>query len=253
MIDRLRPRLLRALALLGVALALGACSTASGPDPWRNTNQKIFRFNEGFDKNLLEPVAKGYDVVSPGFFQKMIGNFFVNLTVPRTLLNNVLQGKPVAATQDFGRLLVNTTVGVGGLFDVASKADIPKNEEDFGQTFGRWGVGPGPYIVLPFAGPNDVRDALAAPFDVASNPTTWVNVFGLSIVRVVNTRAQYLEEIDQAREDAVDYYVFVRDAYLSSRANGVRDGAAAPATDDDLYDLDELDEEEGAQTPDAQQ
>jgi ABC-type transporter lipoprotein component MlaA len=80
-----------------------------------------------------------------------------------------------------------------------------------------------------------------------------VNVFGLSIVRVVNTRAQYLEEIDQAREDAVDYYVFVRDAYLSSRANGVRDGAAAPATDDDLYDLDELDEEEGAQTPDAQQ
>jgi phospholipid-binding lipoprotein MlaA len=245
---------LRALLLLGAALALGACSTANGPDPWSDTNKKVFRLNEGVDKFLLEPVAEGYDGVTPGLFQIMIGNFFENLTVPRTLLNDLLQGKPLAATQDLGRFAINTIAGVAGLVDVATEVGVPKNEEDFGQTFGRWGVGPGPYIMLPLAGPNDVRDTLTSPLDIVTNPTTWVNVFGLSVVRVVNTRAQYLEEIDQARKDAVDYYVFVRDAYLSSRANAVRDGEAAPPTDDDLYDLDELEDDvEGAETTDAQQ
>jgi phospholipid-binding lipoprotein MlaA len=238
--------------LLGAALALGACSTERGPDPWRDTNERVFRFNEGLDKVLLKPVAQGYDVVAPSLFQEMIGNFFDNLTVPRTFLNNLLQGKPLAATQDLGRLLVNTVAGVGGLVDAASEMGIPRHEEDFGQTLGRWGAGPGPYVVLPAAGPNSVRDTLAAPLDVASNPTTWVNVFGLSIVRVVNTRAQYLEEIDQARRDALDYYVFVRDAYLGSRERAVRDGAAAPI-EEDLYDLDELEEGEGAEVTDAAQ
>jgi phospholipid-binding lipoprotein MlaA len=244
---------LRALLLLGAVVALGACSTANGPDPGRRLNEKIFRFNEGLDTKLIEPVAEGYDEVTPGLFQIMIGNFFENVTLPRTLVNNLLQGKPLAATQDLGRLAINTIAGVGGLIDVASEVGVPKNEEDFGQTFGRWGAGPGAYIVLPLAGPNNVRDTLAAPLDIATNPTTWVNVFGLSVVRVVNTRAQYLEEVDQARKDAVDYYVFVRDAYLSSRANAIRDGAAAPAADDDLYDLDELEDEEGAETTDADQ
>lgn len=242
---------LRSLLLSAACIALGACSTANGPDPWRETNEKIFRLNEGVDKKLLEPVAEGYDAVAPGLFQIMIGNFFENLTVPRTFLNDVLQGKPLAATQDLGRLTINTIAGVAGFVDVASEMGVPKNEEDFGQTLGRWGAGPGNYVVLPLAGPNNVRDTLASPVDIATNPTTWVNVFGLSVVRVVNSRAQYLEEIDQARQDAVDYYVFVRDAFLSSRENAVRDGAAAPAADDDLYDLDELDEEEGAET-DAQ-
>jgi phospholipid-binding lipoprotein MlaA len=236
--------------LLGAALAFGGCSTAEGPDPWRETNERVFRFNEGLDKLLLEPVAEGYDVVTPGLFQQMVGNFFQNLTVPRTLLNNLLQGKPLHAAQDLGRLLVNTVAGVGGLVDAASEMAIPKHEEDFGQTLGRWGAGPGPYVVLPAAGPNSVRDTLAAPLDVASNPTTWVNVFGLSIVRVVNTRAQYLEEIDQARRDALDYYVFVRDAYLGSRERAVRDGAPAPV-EEDLYELDESEYEEGAETADA--
>ena len=245
------PQQLRTVLLLAAVVALAACSTASGPDPWRRTNEKVFRFNEGFDKRFLEPVAGGWDAVAPGFFQRMIANFFVNLTVPRTLVNDMLQGRAVELHQDFFRLAVNTTFGIAGLFDVASATGIPKHEEDFGQTLGRWGAGAGPYVVLPLAGPHNVRDLVAAPFDVATNPTTWVNVFGASIVRVVNTRARYLEEIDQAREDAVDYYVFVRDAYLSRRERAVRDGAAAAATDDDLYDVDELDQE-GAETPDAQ-
>jgi phospholipid-binding lipoprotein MlaA len=248
---RTRTNRLQTLAWLALAAAASACSTANGPDPYRRLNQPIFQLNEGVDKILLEPVAEGYDTVTAHLFQTMIGNFFVNLTVPRTFLNDLLQAKPLKATQDVGRLVVNVIAGMGGFIDAASEMGIPKNEEDFGQTLGRWGVGPGPYLVLPLAGPNDVRDTLTAPLDVATNPTTWVNVFGLSIVRVVNTRAQYLEEIDQARKDAVDYYVFVRDAYLSSRERAVRDGLAPRKTEEDLYDLDE-DDSQGGETTDAQ-
>jgi phospholipid-binding lipoprotein MlaA len=245
----------KAPLLLVLGLALGACSTAGGtnPDPWRETNEKVFHFNEQLDKGVLEPVAEGYDRVVPGLFEIMIGNFFQNLTVPRTFVNDVLQAKPRKAAQDLGRFVINTVAGVGGLIDAAGEMGIANNEEDFGQTLGRWGTGPGPYVVLPLAGPNTVRDTLASPIDIATNPTTWVNVFGLSVVRVVNTRAQYLEEIAQARKDAVDYYVFVRDAFLTTREREVRDGAVAPAVEEDLYDLDEL-EEDGATTeaPDAQ-
>jgi phospholipid-binding lipoprotein MlaA len=248
----IRPQRLRALLLLGSLLALGACSTVDGPDPGRHLNEKVFRFNEGFDKHLLEPVAKGYDVVAPSLLELMIGNFFENVTVPRTLLNDLLQGKPLAAVQDLGRVTINVIAGMGGLVDVASEMGIPKNEEDFGQTLGRWGSGPGAYLVLPLAGPSNVRDTLTAPLDIATNPTTWVNVFGLSVVRIVNTRAKYLDEIDQARKDAVDYYVFVRDAYLGSRERAVLDGKAAPAGNDDLYELDDEDEE-GAEATDASQ
>ncbi len=182
----------------------------------------------------------------PELFQIMIGNFFENLTVPRTLLNDVLQGKPVAAAQDLGRLVTNTVAGVAGLVDVATEAGIPKNEEDFGQTFGRWGANAGPYVMVPLAGPNCVRDIVAAPFDIVTNPSTWTNVFGLSVVRVVNARARFLEEIDQARAESIDYYVFVRDAYLQNRERAMRDGGALPAQEDEgLYDLDEADEADG--------
>ena len=257
-----RTQRLRALGLLCALAFASACATTGDPDPWRNTNEKVFRFNERVDKGLLEPVAKGYDQVSPGFFQTMIGNFFQNLSVPRTFVNNLLQGEPLQATQDFGRLLVNTTFGVAGFFDVASKAGMREDEEDFGQTLGVWGVGPGPYVMVPLAGPFTVRDAAASPLDIASNPTTWLNVFGISVVRVVNTRAQFLEEVAQARKDAVDYYVFVRDAYLTSRERDVRDGAAAEAVSDDLYDIDDLEDDEASEgaetdasdaTDDAQQ
>jgi phospholipid-binding lipoprotein MlaA len=245
-------RRIRPAALACAALLLGACATDRGPDPWRSTNEKVFRFNEGFDKSLLEPVAKGYDAVMPSLFQTMIGTFFENLTVPRTFVNDVLQGKPLAAAQDLGRLTVNVVAGMIGFVDVASEIGIPKNDEDFGQTFGRWGAGPGPYLVVPFAGPNNVRDVLATPLDIAANPSTFVNATGATVVRVVNTRAQYLEEFEQARKDAIDFYVFQRDAFLTSREREVRDGKPAEI-DDDLYELDdedlyELDEVEESPT-----
>lgn len=241
------------LALTLALLALAACSTAEGPDPWRGMNEPVFRFNESVDKSLLEPVAKGYDAVTPSLFETMIGNFFENLTVPRTLVNDLLQAKPLKATQDLGRFAANTLAGIVGLVDVASEMGIPTNKEDFGQTLGRWGTPSGPYVVIPLAGPNLVRDVLASPIDVASNPTTWVNVFGLSAVRVVNTRAQYLEEIAQSRKDALDYYVFVRDAFLQNRESAVTDGKRARAEgEEDLYDIDELEEGEGGESEDAQ-
>jgi phospholipid-binding lipoprotein MlaA len=252
---------LRVLLLLAALSLLNACATTGDPDPWRNTNEKVHRFNERVDTGVFEPVAKGWDFVMPDLVQRMIGNFFTNLEVPRTLVNNVLQGKPVEATQDFGRLVVNTTAGVAGLFDVASAAKIPKNQEDFGQTFGRWGAGPGPYLVIPFSGANCVRDTLAAPLNIVTNPTTWLNgVFGLSVIPLVNDRARLLEEIAQARKDAVDFYVFQRDLYLTGRERDILDGEAPDAVEDDLYDLEELEDEapleaeaeEGAETTDAQ-
>ncbi len=252
-----RPQQLRALLLVGAVLALGACSTANGPDPWRGTNEKIFRMNNYIDKVLLEPAARGYDAATPGMLQLMVGNFFDTLKVPRTFVNDVLQGKPLAATQDLGRLAANLIAGLVGLVDVASEMGIPKNEEDFGQTLGRWRAPPGPFVVLPvigppFNGPNTVRDIAAWPLDVATDPTIWVSAFGLGIVRTVDSRARYLEELGQLREDSIDYYVGVRDLYLQGRASDIRDGAPAPGADEeDLYELEE-DEAEGAETDDAQ-
>ena len=233
-------------------LCLAACSTAQGPDPWRKVNEHVFGFNEGVDKGLLEPVAKGWHFVIPEPIERGIGNFFVNLTMPRTLACDLLQAKPDKAAEDLGRLMVNTIFGLGGLIDVASKrSDIPKNDEDFGQTFGRWGTPAGPYVVLPLAGPDTVRDTLTAPLDIASNPTTWLNVFGLSVVRVVNTRARYLAEIDQSRKDAVDYYVFVRAAYLQNRERAVSDGASGTGQqEEDLYNLEGVDDQ-GSESQDA--
>jgi phospholipid-binding lipoprotein MlaA len=239
----------------GLAL-LGACSTANGPDPGRRVNETIFRFNNKLDTLALEPIAKGYDVATPGPLQRGIGNFFDNLKLPRTFLNDVLQGKGAKAADDVGRLLVNTVFGLGGLIDVASMNDMPRNDEDFGQTFGVWGVPPGPYVVLPVVGPpfngaNNPRDILAWPLDVATDPTTWVNAFGLGVVRTVDARARYLDELGQLRKDSIDFYVGVRDLYLQSRESDVRDGAIAPAqaSDEDLYDVDEL-EDEGEEASD---
>lgn len=238
---------------------LGACSTAQGPDPGRGTNEVIFRFNNKLDTLFLEPVAKGYDKASPGPIQAAIGNFFDNLKLPRTFVNDLLQAKGAKAADDVGRLLVNTLFGLGGFIDVASARDMPRNEEDFGQTLGVWGVSGGPYVVLPvvgapFNGPNNIRDIAAWPVDIATDPTTWVNALGLGVVRTIDARARYLDELGQLRKDSIDFYVGVRDLYLQSRESDVRDGAVAPAqaSDEDLYDVDELEDEGGEASDDSE-
>ena len=150
-------RLHRLALLLALVGFLPGCA-AKGPDPLERWNRSIFSFNEGFDKHLLEPVATGWDWVLPEVVQTGIRNFYDNITMPVTLANNILQLKPAAAAQDLGRIVVNTTAGVGGLIDVASMIEMPANREDFGQTLGRYGVPPGPYLMVPLLGPSTARD-----------------------------------------------------------------------------------------------
>ena len=143
-------------ALVTLAFALPAAADED-EDPWRGLNEGTHAFNEGVDRFVLEPVAKGYDFVVPEILQDGVGNFFDNLLVPRTVLNDLLQGDVRVATRHAGRFLVNTTLGVVGLIDVASGMGIEHDPEDFGQTLGRWGVSPGPYLVLPLLGPSTVQ------------------------------------------------------------------------------------------------
>jgi phospholipid-binding lipoprotein MlaA len=241
-------------ALLVLALLLGAgCAGSGGPDPWQGANRRIFAFNEGVDRFVLEPVATGWDFVLPELAQRGIRNFFGNLDMPVVFLNDLLQAKPVAAGQDLARFLVNSTLGLAGFVDVASRLRIPENDEDFGQTLGSWGTPSGPYVVLPLLGPSTVRDALSRPIDGLTAPWWYfvplfvtVSVTG---VEIVNLRAFYLEEIRESRELAFDYYVFVRDAYLQNRERRVRD--ARPRGDEERDDLYFPDDEDDLYFPDA--
>jgi phospholipid-binding lipoprotein MlaA len=237
---------------LGLCVAIAAlvsssaCSTAQGPDPWRGYNEPVFDFNDGLDRYVLGPVARGWDWLAPGFVLTGVDNFFRNLDVPRTFVNDVLQAKPVPAAHDFGRFLVNTTVGVAGFVDVASKIGIQENREDLGQTLGYWGTPPGPFAILPVLPYRcTVRDWLAYPIDLALDPAFVASflfryVYGTGVVDVVNRRAINDEQIEENRREAIEWYVFVRDACLQDREGDVNDGAEPTAEqEEDLYDVEE--------------
>lgn len=241
------------LALVGLLwLAATGCATSREPDPWEPMNRGIFTFNETVDIYALEPVAQGWDFVVPELAQTGIQNFFRNLGMPVVLLNDVLQAKPVAAGWDFLRLFYNTTFGLGGFIDVATMVEMPRNDEDFGQTLGYWGMPPGPYLVVPFLGPYTIRDGAGGIADAFSTPHSWFIPVAASIglvgVELLNLRAIFLEEIAENRADAFDYYVFVRNAYLQNRRARVadqKDGTVLEEDEaEDLYFFDdELDDE----------
>jgi phospholipid-binding lipoprotein MlaA len=241
------------LALLAVG-----CATPQNPDPWEPMNRGIFAFNETLDKYAMEPVAKGWDFVVPDIAQTGIENFFDNLRMPVVFLNDVLQLKPKAAGWDLMRVLYNTTFGLGGLIDIATMVDMPRNDEDFGQTLGYWGVPPGPFLMVPILGPHTIRSGTGAIADAFTQPHGWFIPIWGSVIMVgtdlLNWRAIYLEEIAESRADAFDYYVFIRNAYLQNRRAKVADQTDAPVIDeedlyffddeeDDNYDDDDLDEE----------
>lgn len=237
-----------ALAIAALsALGGSACSTAAGPDPGRAVNEPIFSFNDGLDRHLLGPVARGWDWVAPDFVLTGVNNFFRNLDVPRTFVNDVLQAKPLPALHDVGRFTLNSTVGIAGFVDVASKVGIQNNVEDFGQTLGRWGVPSGAYALLPvFPFRCTVRDWLAYPIDFAMDPLFLVGIvaetpiYGSGVVDVVNKRARNDAEIEENRREAIDWYVFVRDACLQDREGEVTDGAEPTAVEEEeLYDVEE--------------
>lgn len=230
---------LRACAAAVAVLVLSGCaSTATNPqDPLEGYNRAVFSFNDAVDRTVLKPVATGYKNVVPGFAQTGVGNFFGNLSDAWSAVNNALQGKGEDAGTDFGRFALNSTFGIFGLLDIASEAGMPKHDEDFGQTLGKWGVPSGPYLMLPLLGPSTVRDTAALPADFAGDlwkykdPTNWRNI-GAG-VRVVDTRASLLDASSLLEDAALDRYEFLRDGYLQRRQSQVYDGDAPRAANDE--------------------
>ena len=219
---------LRKIAITaGIALSLSASMVHAQheQDPWEGFNRAVFSFNEGLDRAVLKPVTQGYRYVTPQIAQTGVNNFFENIKDVRTLVNNLFQGKVHNALEDFARITFNTTFGLGGLIDVATPMGIPKNNEDFGQTLGRWGVSSGPYIVLPLFGPSSVRDTVGMVPDWFIDPLYDINDrsvrYSLRGMRVVDTRSQLM---DAERIISGDRYSFIRDAYLQRREFLVNDG-----------------------------
>ncbi|OQW68894.1 MAG: ABC transporter [Proteobacteria bacterium ST_bin11] len=233
---------LSALAVTGCATTdkdpVGATRASKGKadlaDPYEGFNRSMYGFNMGLDKHFLKPISSGYKTVTPGFMQTGVSNFFTNLKGINVVLNDVLQGKFEQGASDTGRFLTNSTVGLLGLFDVASDLGLQSNVEDFGQTLAVWGVDQGPYLVLPVLGPTTVRDGAAIVVDKAANPGTYVP--GTGIVEGINDRANAEGALNFIDEAALDPYVFTRESFLQYRKNLINDGKSS-STDYD-FDID---------------
>lgn len=207
-------------------LCISASVYAIQEDPFESINKKVFVFNETVDKYFLKPVSKTYSLVTPDFIEKGVSNIFNNVNDLGMMINNLLQIKPLEALHDAGRILINSSVGIGGFFDVATKVGLEKHEEDFGQTLGRWHVKSGPYIVLPFFGPSTIRDSFSLVVDSFLKPQHYINhvptrnsIYG---AEAIDTRTSFFkaEKLIQG-----DKYSFIRDVYLQRRNFLVLDGA----------------------------
>ena len=234
------------LVALCAVLSTPAAWASKPEDPLEPVNRITFTFNDYVDRYFLKPVAKGYRKVTPDFAEEGISNFFDNLGEPWNIVNNLLQGKPKDAGSDSLRLLVNTTVGLFGFIDIGSRIGLEEHDEDLGQTLGVWGVGSGPYLVLPLLGPSTVRDGIArvpqsmlSPREEIDHDRTRYETLALDIVSI---RASLLE---RERIIAGDRYSFIRDAYLQNREFKVNDGQQSgdPFADDDFDDEFLFDEE----------
>lgn len=238
------------IALICSAVVAGCAptGTVSPPDqrapsdPWEPMNRRIDSFNTKVDKVTLKPIAKGYRKVLPNFVRRGVSNFFENLGTPGVALNNFLQGKPGAGLNDLGRFVFNSTLGVGGLFDIGTGMGLEKHDEDFGQTLAVWGVGSGPYFVMPLLGPSTLRDTLTMPLDRASNPLYWYEERSvrdkLTVLQIIDVRARLLNA-EGFLENSNDPYITLRESYLQNRNYKIHDGD--PPVEDDFYD-DFLDE-----------
>ncbi len=232
------------ICLVCTVLLLASCAVAPNgdrnPDPLEPVNRVTYQFNKGFDRYLLRPVASSYVDVMPKAIRRGVSNFFSNLVEPTVIVNGLLQAKFSQAARDVGRFSLNTTIGLLGFFDVASDLGLDKHEESFGTTFGRWGMGHGSYLVLPFFGPSSIRDGVGMVGDTVLYPPTYIKRdsvrWGLTAVWAVDKR-QKLLPFDEALEIAPDEYLFVRDAYLQSRYMTVY-GEPAPLEEPDLEGID---------------
>jgi phospholipid-binding lipoprotein MlaA len=223
--------LLIAVGMLGM-VGLTGCATQANKDPLEGLNRGIYKFNDVADRAIIKPVATAYTKVAPTPIRKGISNFFSNLGSITTVLNDLLQLKFSHAFTDAGRFVINSTFGLAGFIDVAGMDNIPKRNEDFGQTLGHWGIGNGPYLVLPFLGPSTVRDTTGLVVDtVSTDPIKYTHNIGevrlhnqLRAVQLVSRRSELLNATDLVDEASLDPYAFMRDAYLQNRASAVQDG-----------------------------
>lgn len=223
--------------------ALAGCATTNDPrDPIEGWNRGVQTFNDKVDKYALKPAAQGYQWITPSFVDTGVSNFFSNIEDIRVTINDILQFKLKQGGMDASRFLVNTTVGIAGLFDVASHWDLPKHNEDFGQTLGVWGVPMGPYIVLPLLGPSSPRGTAGLIGDTLMNPLIYIDeaaiTLGLYALDTIDTRADLLSASKIADEAAPfdDNYTFIKDSYFQRRESLVADGDV-PLDEEGLDDL----------------
>lgn len=226
---------------LMLSLCFNASSEEESIDPWQGFNRTVFDFNEGLDRYVAKPVAQGYQAVTPQFIDTGVTNFFSNLEDLLIVANDIFQLKPIQALSDTSRFIINSTIGIFGLFDVASLIGLEKHDEDFGQTLGYWGVGSGPYLVLPFLGPSNLRDAFGRVGDTVTGlgytslVDTDAQAGGLLLLNAIDLRADLL-----AAEGLVsgERYTFFRSFYLQRREYLVSDGVVEDEFDDEFDDED---------------
>jgi phospholipid-binding lipoprotein MlaA len=216
------------VAVMAAGLLAGCATSGNPKDPIEGFNRAMFAFNEGLDSAIVKPVATGYEAVLPSPIRTGVTNFFSNIEDVFIGVNNLLQGKVPEAFSDLGRVVINTTIGLLGVLDMASDAGLEKHDEDFGQTFGRWGVGNGAYVVIPVFGPRTARDTVGLILDSAVDPVGDHKPKGTRnaalVLRLVNKRANLLAADKVVEEAALDKYSYMRDAYLQRRRNLIHDG-----------------------------
>ncbi|HYA65764.1 MAG TPA: VacJ family lipoprotein, partial [Burkholderiaceae bacterium] len=224
------------LCLFATVVLLAGCASVppnagqNPVDPWERLNRQIFAFNDHFDRAVTKPAAKGYRAVVPKGLRQCINNAFENLYELTTMVNAVLQGRGKVFGNSIGRFLINTTIGFFGCNDVARDAGLERNKQYFALTMGRWGIGSGPYVVLPFLGPSSVRDALGEVPDYFTDPVSYIHpeldYYATYAGRFVDHRAQVLDATNLVEEAALDPYQFVRDAYLQRTRSRISDESA---------------------------
>jgi phospholipid-binding lipoprotein MlaA len=224
-------------ALAGCAGQSRLSAEKSPADPWESMNRPSFDFNEGLDQAIIKPVAKGYEAVVPKPMRQGVTNFSRNLRTPLNGINNLLQGKGLAAANDLARFVVNSTFGILGIFDVATANGVPMSEEDFGQTFAVWGVPDGPYIMVPLLGPRTLRDTFAIPLNFLADPLFHYNNKpvrrAIYAVRLIDVR-QRLFKAEELLKGSQDRYISLREAYLQRRQYLIHDGN--PPVDEAFFD-----------------
>lgn len=229
---------IRTFSLLLLALVAAGCASAPGrtssDDPWEGMNRGIYKFNDTVDRATLKPAAKAYKKVTPQWLRSGIGNFFHNLAYPTTAANQFLQGKPKLGLRDTGRFLINATLGLAGIFDVATAMGLEANDEDFGQTLAVWGVGSGPYLTIPFFGPSSLRDAPSRLVEFFFDPMSYTEIpweaeWGRRGLDALNSRAELLA-LDPTLQSTFDPYAFMRDAWVQQREFNIFDGNPPPET-----------------------